>query len=163
MKDKTTVLALYPNRFGVAYALFDSPTDLIEYGIGSISTLNHNKCTQRIKQYIDYYKPDIIITRNLIDLKRRKSKRIEKLIGAICKEAKTQNMKVYNYTRTQIKSVFETFKATTKYKISQKLIEWFPQLRFYEFPSRDQWMAEHYNAGVFDAASLAVVHWFERG
>ena len=157
---KQSVLALYPNRYGVAYALFGSPTELIEYGIGNIQPVSNRISLKKIKQYIYYYKPDIIITRNLNDLKNRKSKRIAKLIDAICREAREQKLGVHTYTRTEIKSVFEQFKALSKYQISQKIIEWFAELKAYEFPLRKRWMAENYNAGVFDAVSLAVVYWY---
>jgi len=158
--SQKTVLALYPNRFGVAYALFGSPTELIEYGIGNVQPVNNKKAMKKIRRYIDYYKPDILITRNLNDFKGRKSKRIAKLIDLICREARTQALEVHSYTRTQIKSVFESFSATTKYQISQKIIEWFSELKAYEFPVRKRWMAENYNAGVFDAISLAVAFWY---
>lgn len=158
-KNKT-VLALYPNRYGVAYALFNSPTELVEYGIGNIQPVTNKKAIKKIKNYIGYYKPDIIITRNLNDLKNRKSKRIEKLIDSICREARSQNLEIHSYARNQIKEVFTSFKANTKYQISQKIMEWFSELKTYEFPKRKKWMAENYNAGVFDAVSLAVVFWY---
>lgn len=159
--NNKTVLTLYPNRFGVAYALFNSPTELIEYGIGNIQPVTNKKGVKKIKNYIEYYKPDIIITRNINDLKNKKSKRIGKLIDAICREARAQNLEVHSYTRTQIKETFKSFKATTKYQISQKIIEWFSELKAYEFPIRKKWMAENYNAGVFDAVSLAIVYWYK--
>ena len=70
--NNKTVLTLYPNRFGVAYALFNSPTELIEYGIGNIQPVTNKKGVKKIKNYIEYYKPDIIITRNINDLKNKK-------------------------------------------------------------------------------------------
>lgn len=158
-KNKTA-LALYPNRYGVAYALFNSPTELVEYGIGNVQPANNKGTLKKIKHYINHYKPDIIITRNINDLKNKKSKRISKLIHAICREARTQNLEVHSYTRTQIKDVFKSFKSYTKYQISKKIIEWFDELKTYEFPKRKKWMAENYNTGIFDAVSLAVVFWY---
>lgn len=38
-------------------------------------------------------------------------------------------------------------------------MEWFSELKIYEFPIRKSFMTEDYNAGVFDAVSLAVVFW----
>lgn len=160
--NKQTVLALYPNRHGVAYALFNSPKELIEYGIGNIQPVNNKKAIKKIKQYIDYYNPDVIVIRNINDLKAKKSKRISKLINAICREARAQKLEVHTYTRTQIKEVFKQFGVTTKYQISQKIIEWFNELKAYEFPKRKKWMAENYNAGIFDAVSLAVVYWYDK-
>lgn len=163
MKDKNrkgSILALYPNRHGVAYALFDESKSLIEYGIGYIRPVNNTKTLKRIKHYISYYKPSLVLTRNLNDMHNRKSKRIEKLISLICNEVKVQGLGIHAYTRTQIKEVFEQFGASSKYQISKKIIEWHNELERYEFPPRKRWMVENHNAGVFDAVSLAVVYWY---
>jgi len=157
---KGSILALYPNRQGIAYALFDESKSLIEYGIGHIRPISNTKTLKRVKQYISYYKPNLVLIRNLNDMPNRKSKRIEKLITLICEEVKLQGLEVHSYTRTQIKMVFEQFEAYSKYQISKKIIEWYAELKAYEFPKRKRWMAENHNTGVFDAVSLAVVHWF---
>jgi hypothetical protein len=39
-------------------------------------------------------------------------------------------------------------------------MEWFSELKVYEFPKRKSFMAEDYNTGFFDAVSLVVVHWY---
>lgn len=159
-KNQRTILALYPNRYGIGYALFDSPENLVEYGIGYIQPVSNKKTFKKVKQYIGYYKPDIVLTRNINDQRSRTSKRIEKLIDLICNEAKSQKLEVHSYTRTQIKNVFDQFGASSKYQISQKIIEWYKQLKGYEFPVRKRWMAENHNTGVFDAVSLAMTCYF---
>jgi DNA polymerase elongation subunit (family B) len=158
--NSKTVLALYPNRYGVAYALFHTAKELLEYGIGNIQPVSNKKVLQRIKKYIEHYKPDVIITRNINDLGNRKNKRIQALIDALCDEARCQNLEIYSYTRSEIKEVFLSFDAESKYVISKKIIEWFPELKSYEYPPRKKWMAENYNSGLFDAMSLAVTHFW---
>jgi len=97
MKDNPkTILALYPNRNGVAYALFHTADELVDYGIGYVQPVSNKKIIQRIKKYIKYYQPDIIITRNINDIGNRKSKRIQQLIDAICKEARLQSLEVHS-------------------------------------------------------------------
>ena len=39
-------------------------------------------------------------------------------------------------------------------------MEWFSELKAFEYPKRTAWDTEDYNAGVFDAVSLAVVFWY---
>lgn len=155
-----TVLALYPNRYGVAYALFHTAQELLEYGISTVQPATNKKVLQKVKKYINHYKPDIIITRNINDLGSRKNKRIQNVIDAICREARAQNLEVFSYTRTQIKEVFLNFEAESKFSISRKIIEWLPELKSYQYPPRKKWMAENYNAGVFDAVSLAMTRYF---
>jgi len=161
MENTNTVLALYPTRYGVAYALFGKPNQMIDFGMGNVQPINNRKVMKRIKAYIDHFQPNVLITRNLEDLRGRKSKRTQALIDAICSEAKQQNLEVHSYSRTQIREVFKEFGAESKYEISHKIIEWFEELKGYEFPVRKKWMAENYNAGIFDAVSLAVVYWYK--
>ncbi|WP_299884377.1 hypothetical protein [uncultured Lacinutrix sp.] len=159
-KSKVTVLALYPNRYGVGYALFDAPDHLIEYGIGYVQPVNNKKTIKKVRDYIEYYKPDIIITRDVNDIAKKTSKRIETLIDCICNEAKLQNLEIHSFTRTQIKEVFSAFKAHSKYQIALKLIEWFGELKKYQFPIRKRWMRENHNTGIFDATSLAMTYYY---
>jgi len=160
MSEKNqTVLALYPNRYGIGYAIFDSPNNLVEYGIGYIRPAINGKALKRVQEYIAYYKPDIILIRNT-EKNSKTSKRTEKLINMICKEARLQNLDIHSLTRTQIKNVFIQFKAKTKYQISEKIIEWFPQLLSYQYPKRKEWMSENHNTGVFDAISLALTYYY---
>jgi len=158
--NQKTILALYPNRYGIGYALFNSPEELIEYGLSNVKAVNHKKTIKKIKEYISYFKPDVVVTRNINDLKKRKSKRIQKLIDAICFEARLQGLDIYSYSRGQIKETFKQFKACSKYQISLKVMEWFPELKHHAYPKRKDWMTENYNAGIFDAVSLAVVFWY---
>ncbi|QTE21074.1 hypothetical protein [Polaribacter cellanae] len=157
--ENKTILALYPNRRGIAYALFHDK-DLVDYGIKNTYPFHLKKTHRKIQQFLSYYKPDIVISRNINDLKKNQSKKTQRIIDMICTEAKLQKLEVFSYTRTQIKQVFVNFKCTTKFEISKKLMEWFSELRAYEFPKRKSFMTEDYNTGFFDAVSLAVVHWY---
>lgn len=159
-KENQTVLSLYPNRVGLGYALFNNPKELIEYGVNYVQPVSNRKTMKRVREYIKHYKPDIVLVRNVNDRNTGSMKRIKKLIDLICNEAKRQNLEIHSYTRTQIKNVFDQFGATTKYEISQKIIEWYEELESQEFPKRNKWMEENPKNGVFDAVSTALTHWY---
>lgn len=158
----TTVLALFPNHLGVGYALFDSPKNLIDYGIGYIQPVNSKKSLERVKKYVAFYKPDVVIVREIAEQRVKKNKRTFKLIKKICDQARSENLQVITYTRTQIKEVFEQFEASSKYHISKKIIAWFPHLEGLQFPKRKRWMNENHNTGVFDAIALGITHFYLR-
>lgn len=161
LRNSQTILALYPNRFGISYALFDNPEDLVEVGNGYIRPTCNKKALERAKKYLDYYRPSIVITRNLSDLRgSSKSKRIDSLIEKICKAARQKDLKVYQYTRSQIMEVFNQFQAKTKYQIMKCILNWYKQLEKYEIPKRKEWMSDKPNTGIFDAVSLAMTHYF---
>lgn len=159
-QNKQIVLALYPTRYGMGYAVFDSPEDLVDYGISYVQPMSNKKMMEKVKEYFSFFNPTIVLCRNVNDLKKRAGKRTKKLIDLICSEAKSQGLEVHSYTRADIQNVFSQFGATTKYQISKKLIEWYPILKTYEFPKRGRWKSENHNTGVFDAVSLAFTHWF---
>ncbi|REE80698.1 hypothetical protein BX611_2350 [Lutibacter oceani] len=155
-----TILALFPNRWGVGYAVFNTPKDLVDYGIGYVQPVSNKKSIERIKKYIDYFKPDIVLIRNIPKSSMRKCKRTKKLITTISKIIKSQNLKIYEYSRTQIKEVFEQFDVSSKFEITKKLIEWFPFLESLGFAKRKKWMTENNNMGIFDAISLGITHFY---
>ena len=157
--ENKTILTLYPNRRGIAYALCHD-TDLINYGIKSNYPFSLKKAEKNIKKFMDFYKPDIVLSRNINDLKKHQNKKTQRVIDLVCNEAKAKKLEVHSYTRTQIKQVFSNFKCKSKFEISKKLMEWFSELKAFEYPKRTAWDTEDYNAGVFDAVSLAVVYWY---
>lgn len=159
-KSATPVLALYPNRFGIGYALFGAGDDLIDCGMGYIQPASNRKAMPRVRHYLSYYKPSILLTRAREPVKKRLGKRLERLTSLIEQEARRQNLEVHHYTRRQIQNVFDLFKANTKYDISKKLVDWFPILKKYQFPKRKRWMNENHQTGVFDAVSLAMVYYY---
>lgn len=155
-----TILSLYPNAVGVCYSVFDSPKDLVDYGIGYVCPVNNKKSILKVQQYLEFYKPDIVLVRELTNPNGKINKRNKKLIALICKKAKEQGLEVHQYNRSQIKFVFKEFKVVSKYQISQKLIEWFSELEALELPIRKRWMSENHNTGVFDAIAIALVHYY---
>lgn len=155
-KNKT-VLALYPNSNGIAFSLFFTPKELIDFGLAYVQPVCNIISMKRIKKYLEYYKPDVIILRDA-KVKGFKSKRILKLIEKISKEAKSQNLEIHSYSSGDIKEVFKNYNAFTKYEISKVLIEAFPELRVKEYPKRKRWMKEHHNEGVFSAVALYITY-----
>ena len=157
---KETVLALYPTRYGLGYAVFDGPEDLVDYGNTYVQPMSNKKIMKKVKQYISFFKPTMVLCRNVNDLPKRCGKRTKNLIDQICSEAKSQSLDIHSYTRTDIQNVFSQFSASSKFQISKKIMSWYPVLKTYEFPKRNGWVTENHNTGVFDAVSLVMVHWF---
>jgi len=159
-KINKTILALFPNRWGIGYAIFNTPKDLVDYGIGYVQPVNNKRSITRVKKYIDYFKPDIILIRNIPYSSVKKCRRAKKLITAISAIVKSEGLGLFEYSREEIKEVFKQFGASSKFEISKKIIEWFPSLESREIPKRKKWMTEDNNMGVFDAISLGITHFY---
>lgn len=154
-KDRT-ILTLYPNQWGVSYALFENMDTLADCGVGYIQPASLSKAMQRLRQYLRFYNPTHIVIRGVDKLTNRRIKRVLKAFKRIAKEHKYG---VETYSREQIREVFAGNNAFSKYEISKELIRMFPQLEKYSIPKRKNWMSEHHRTGVFDAVSLGVTYY----
>ncbi|UOY04992.1 hypothetical protein L0P88_13630 [Muricauda sp. SCSIO 64092] len=158
-KAKEVVLALYPNKRGIGYAILNGPEELIEYGQYHASRLGSAAHIKWVRNYLDYYEPTLVLLRADHEI-FLKSERLKKLIKLIYKETSLQGREVHQYSRKHIQEVFSSFNSKSKFAISKKLIEWFPRLKAYAMPYRKEWVSEHTNAGIFDALSLAITHYY---
>jgi hypothetical protein len=73
---------------------------------------------------------------------------------------RAHQLKLHEYSRNQIKEVFNAFGCETKYEIAMKVLSWYPQLQSRTPEKRMAWMAEPYQMGVFDAFSLMLTHYY---
>jgi hypothetical protein len=151
-------LVLYPNTFGVGFVICEGPKEILDFGIKKVRPISHYKYMKKVKWFLDYCQPDIVL---LLDYKARKiSKRQKAIIDAIVQLARAKNLNVKTYSRSQIKQVFAAFKAKTKYEIAMVILKWYPILKDKTPHKRLPWMAEHYQMGVFDAFALMLTHYY---
>jgi Holliday junction resolvasome RuvABC endonuclease subunit len=148
------VLSLYPNARGLGYACAEMPEKLLDSGVVTVRPVCNRTVMERVRKFIDYYKPTIIFVRD----PEPSNGRVARLAADIEAHAASEGLPVYKYTRRQTREVFGTFNATTKHEISQKILTWFPELAVRAPRLRKAWMEEDYNMGVFDAIALAVTH-----
>ena len=152
------VLSLYPNSRGMGYACIEKPAKLLDSGIITIKPPSNEKILKRVRKFVEYFKPTIVILRDFPKFTTYRGRRLEMLLHDIVKIAEEKKIPIHRYGRQQIRDVFEIAGASTKYEISQKLIEQFPILASRAPRVRKLWMDEDYNMGIFDAVSLAITH-----
>ena len=137
----------------------DSPRKLVDFGAVRINPISNKKVLERIKRSVDYFRPSIVILLDPEGKHSRAGNRVRKLIAQIMAYAKEEKLPVVQYSRDQIKDVFEQFGAVTKYDISQVLLKEFKELESKTPKKRELWTSEDRNMVVFDALSLAMT-WF---
>ncbi len=81
-KPNVTILALFPTAYGVGYALFHTPKKLVDCGLGHIRPVNSQKSLERVRQYLSFYEPDIVLVRGFEKKIAKSYKRTQKLIQA---------------------------------------------------------------------------------
>ena len=152
--DAHIVLALYANSRGFGYACIQVPNMLMESGVLNVTPLSNDKIALRVQRFIEFFKPSVLVIRE----GETSVPRIQELSDAIIKIAAAHNIPVHQYSREQVKDVFEIFGAKTKFERAHKIIETLPNLASRAPKIRKPYMAEDYNMGVFDAVALVFVH-----
>ena len=145
---------------GLRYACVESPKEIIDYGIATVRPIGNSKTLQRAKQFIEYYKPTLVLIQDCESRYSRQGKRVAKLIDDIVVFSKRKKIPVKQYSREQIRDVFEQFGAKTKYEIAKTITRWLPELQHRSPRVRKLWMCEDYNMGIFDAMALALTHYY---
>lgn len=159
-KTKTNIVyAIYPNANGFGFVYMENARKLIEYGSVRINPISNRKLLDRIKKSIAYFRPTILILTDPDSKSSRTGKRTRRLIQKIITYAESEKLPVVQYSRDQIRDVFEGFGVVTKYEIAQFLLSEFKELEPKKPKQRKLWVSEDRNMGIFDALSLALT-WF---
>lgn len=153
------VLAIQPSTQGLGYALFEGPRDPIDWGVKYTKT-NNAEGVYKVKEFINFYHPDAIVVEDYAGEGSRRCERVQRLIKDIKKLAKTEKIKVYEYSRSAIRKTFTQFGAKTKYQIAQKIVEWMPTFLLQLPPERKIWKGEDARMSIFSAVSLALTYFY---
>ncbi|MBK7800086.1 MAG: hypothetical protein IPJ53_13370 [Saprospiraceae bacterium] len=153
------ICAIYPNANGFGFVYLENARKLIDFGAVRINPISNRKVLERIKKCFKYFQPTLVITLDPDGKSSRVGRRTKKLINKIIAFAESEKLSVVQYTRDQIRDVFEGFGKTTKYEIAQFLLSEFTELEPKRPRERKLWMSEDRNMAIFDALSLAM-SWF---
>lgn len=156
---QNVVYAVFPNANGFGFVYMENARKLLDYGAVRISPISNRRVLDRIKRSFEYFRPTIVIVQDPEGKTSRTGNRVRKLIERIVAYAAEQKLPVVQYSRDQVKDVFEQFGAVTKYEIAQLLLTEFKELETKAPKERKLWTSEHHNMAIFDALSLALT-WF---
>lgn len=137
-------------------------TDIIDSGVANIRPITNRKTMKRIRSLIEYFEPVLILVQDPKARKYNYSKRTKRLISSLENECDKRGLKIYKYSRENIKEVFEQFKAGNKYEIAKKIVASFPELEPNMPQHRKPWKPDDYFMGMFDAISLVCTHFWLR-
>ena len=160
MPENDLVMAIYPSSRGLGYVMCgDSPNDIIHYGVGTIKILSPTNYAKRLSKMIKRYRPKAVILKDYYDAGVVVSPRVRKVIETMEKEAYTNEIEVYRYSRKQIRKVFGQYTDNTnKYGISLILSTWYPELKRFLSPPRTFITPEGYYMPIYDAFALLYSH-----
>lgn len=157
---RNIVYALYPNANGFGFVYLENPRKLLDYGSVRINPISNRKVLERIKRSLDYLRPYLVIIQDPEGKASRVGRRVRRLIDKIIVLATEENIKIVQYSRDQVRDVFEQFGAVTKYEIAKVLLTEFKELELREPKKRKTWQSESHNMPIFDALSLALTYYW---
>lgn len=158
--SSNVVLAVYPNTRGFGYAFFETATEPQDCGMVSIMPICNGKSLNRIKKFISHYEPTLVVLQDVTAVTTRRAQRVKSLVDSIIQYCKEVNLPTVEYSKEQIKFVFEQFNANTKHDIAKLITGWLPQFKNKLPKLRKPWMCEDYHMGMFDAIALALTHFY---
>jgi len=155
------VLAVYPSSEGLGFALFQDENTALDWGIKTAVNNDNQIYLRKFIDLINFYEPDTVIIRD-ISASKTPSERIGRLIVLMGRAARAHEVYPYYYSRNQILKRFERYGAKTKADIARIIGEHLPELTFYQPPVRKCWESENVRMSIFDAAALALTHFYRK-
>lgn len=162
-KQKTSYELLLAIDFmprGFAFAMFEKPDSLIDWGLTDIRINVSKRSFQRIRQLIEFYRPSRIVLEDVKKSSAHRSNNLKQLSEEIKLLARNKEIQVTSYSAKTIQEVFSKFKCQNKHERAKAICEWLPQLSSRIPPKRAIWMSEDPRINLFDAVSLALTHYY---
>lgn len=158
-KTKTTskepvVLAIYPHKRALGYAVMNSPTSMITCKHRYVNLRNATSGTSFIATLVDLYEPDLIVLESKASREQYRGERLLKFFSNLEKHIVTLARPIHHVSRKEIRM---TLSVSDKNEMNDALIERFPRLA--EHKPRQRAVCdsgEPESQCAFDALSLAL-------
>jgi len=154
------ILAVYPSTRGFGFAIFKGPSRLIDWGIKDVRIEKNVSCLSKIKNLVEFYEPEVVVTEDYAEKRSRRCKRIQVLLRSIAQLAEEKGIINHCVPRTTIRSFYSRFGARTKHERAKLIAEQFPEFELQLPPPRKIWMSEDPRMSIFEAAVPALMYWY---
>lgn len=159
--DRVRVVSLDPTSKGVAYAVLEGSSQLIDWGMkrATPGDSKNAACLKLIEELITFFQPQLIVIEDATGKGSRRCLRVQELlteVAEVAELAKRNKITCRKVSRHNIHKVFAQYGAQTKYQIVQVLVQRFPELALYQPRLRKPWMSEDERMNIFDAVALAL-------
>lgn len=160
-EESSNVLAVEVRRHRFAYALFECPTRLIDWGTSAVSPQYTNRRARgamriRIASVLRRCHPTTVVVRRPRRTKTGKTKTLGLALRTILNAAAVRRIPVCVITRSDIQLRFRAHGAITKEEIAWMLTGIFPELRYRLPLKRGKWRSESHRMIIFDAIATGI-------
>lgn len=148
-------LDLHPQRFG--YAVLETPTDLLDWGVRrryrKHEPLRDSSIQRSLRSLLEMWRPSLILIK---EPSKHRTARTEKRLASLVDEVRRCRIPARSLTDHEVCSVFGSGSNMTKYAMASMLVRQFPFLTFTLPPPRKIWKSEDYRMHMFAAVALAL-------
>lgn len=157
--DPTRIFALDPTTKGFGYAILETPFRLVDWGLAHVSGEKESGAVARFEELLDQFRPDVVILEDSTAPGSLRRPRVQKLLGKLVETARERGIEVQTLPRLAVIECFSSPEArATKYSITKRLAETFPDLAEKVPQRRKIWQSEDERIATFDALALAVTY-----
>lgn len=161
--DAGRVLAIDPTHRGFGFVVLEDGRELLDWGTRHTPNPKGFNAIEKVDQLIDRYGPRCLVLENPKGEGSRRCLRVQELIEGLVRLGHARGLVVFQYSRAELRLAFAPENAVTKQEIAAALASRFPELSARLPPTRKLWMSEDHRMAIFDAASLALTHFHEKG
>jgi len=155
-----TLLSLYPNGQGCGFAVFENQQHLYDIGILRPVTFDQKKILRSVTELIDIYQPKSIVLRGSSTKHTSMSKRVQSMLRKLQRIANKQDIPVSAISAVQVGAAFACFGASNQHDRTQKLREWFPEVRYRKPLERKKYTSKDPRQYAYDALAQGVTYHF---
>src|SRR5262245_20728844 len=113
------VLAVWLSSRGFAFVLFEAPESPFDWGMRHFRQIDKNeRSAQAIAALVTRYDPAVLVLEDTTIARCGRCRRVRELSNSLRHLADAQGVRVAAYARADIRDVFASFNATTKYEIA---------------------------------------------
>ena len=157
------VLAIDPTTKGFAYAVFEGPDLLLDWGSTQVRLERKNAlCLKRVEDLLRRYAPDVVVLEAYDGKGSHRRPRVRSLIRSIRGLAARKRFRSRAFSRAEIRRAFASVGKATKHPIASEIARRFPELAAHLPEARKFYESEDERMSIFDAASLALTYFASR-
>lgn len=154
------VFAIDPTVKGYAFAVFEGPDTLLDWGIVQVSPKEKNRRVLRsIEEKLARYEPSVIVLEDYQTGPSKRWSRVKALLEKIAALGAARHVPCRSISRAQVRALFPHLSKPTRTAIAAAIAERFPEIRPTLPPVHKFWYeAEEERLNIFDAAALAIAY-----
>lgn len=164
-RNPTRLLAIDPTPRGFGFIVIEGTRTVVDWGVRSgraTSIAREQQLLERVSDLLRQYRPDVVVLEKTAAPDSKRRGRVRLLIEATANLTMWEGIPVRRVAISTVRKLFMHFGARTKHEIACVIAMQLPETAAWLPKPRSLWTGEDYRMAVFDAAALALAHFYGR-